>query len=99
MAKAQKVILLTGLLVLGACKKDEVVEVDLGYGYFPTAVGTWVEYQVDSLWRDDPSDVLDSVSYRLKQRIEELYQSADCGTSVCSPQTCGLLGGRSQYQS
>lgn len=73
MAKAQKVILLTGLLVLGACKKDEVVEVDLGYGYFPTAVGTWVEYQVDSLWRDDPSDVLDSVSYRLKQRIEEVY--------------------------
>lgn len=73
MAKAHKVILLTGLLLLGACKKDEVVEVDLGYGYFPTAVGRWVEYQVDSLWRDDPSQVLDSVSYRLKQRIEEVY--------------------------
>jgi hypothetical protein len=29
----------------------------------------------------------------------ELYQSADSGTSVCSPQVCGEAGGRSQYQS
>jgi len=29
----------------------------------------------------------------------ELYQSADSGTSVCSPQVCGDDGGRSQYQS
>lgn len=29
----------------------------------------------------------------------ELYQSADSGTSVCSPQVCGDAGGRSQYQS
>jgi len=28
-----------------------------------------------------------------------LYQSADSGTSVCSPHTCGEDGGRSQYQS
>jgi len=73
MAQAHKIILLTGLLALGACKKDEVVEVDPGYGYFPKTVGSWVEYQVDSLWRDDPSQILDSVSYSLKQRIEEVY--------------------------
>ena len=29
----------------------------------------------------------------------ELYQSADSGMSVCSPQVCGLADGRSQYQS
>ncbi len=29
----------------------------------------------------------------------ELYQSADSGTSVCSPQVMGEAGGRSQYQS
>jgi len=28
-----------------------------------------------------------------------LYQSADSGTSVCSPQVIGDEGGRSQYQS
>ena len=32
-------------------------------------------------------------------RKVELYQSADSGTSVCSPQIIGVAGGRSQYQS
>ncbi len=60
--------------LLSSCKKDEpAAEPDLGLGYFPTATGTWVEYQVDSLWRDDPSNVLDSVSYRLRERIVEQY--------------------------
>ncbi|MEO8590988.1 MAG: hypothetical protein ABI432_16540 [Flavobacteriales bacterium] len=62
-------------LLLSACKKDEAEPVDLGYDYFPTKVGSWVEYQVDSLWRDDAASpaVLDSVSYRLLERIEENY--------------------------
>ena len=47
--------------------------VDLGYGYYPTEVGSWVEYQVDSLWRDDRFNILDSVSYRLRQLIESEY--------------------------
>lgn len=60
--------------LLSSCKKEEsVTEPDLGFGYFPTATGTWVEYQVDSLWRDDRSNVLDSVSYRLLERIVEQY--------------------------
>lgn len=57
-----------------ACKKEEEADpVDLGYDYFPTKIGTWVEYQVDSLWRDDTLGILDSVSYRLLERIEENY--------------------------
>lgn len=61
-------------ILLSACRKEEAVEApDMGLDYFPTAVGTWVEYQVDSLWRDDPSNVLDSVSYHLLERIEEHY--------------------------
>ncbi|MGV3636768.1 MAG: hypothetical protein ACO1NQ_03880 [Flavobacteriales bacterium] len=63
-----------GLVALSSCKKEEpATEPDLGYGYFPTVTGTWVEYQVDSLWRDDPSNVRDSVSYRLLERIVEQY--------------------------
>lgn len=66
--------LLGGILLLAACKKgEEVPEPDLGYDYFPTAIGTWVEYQVDSMWRDDPSAVHDSVSYRLRERIVDHY--------------------------
>ncbi len=60
-------------LVLWSCKKDDPIVLDMGYDYFPVAIGTWVEYQVDSLWRDDQISVLDSVSYRLLERIEEHY--------------------------
>lgn len=55
------------------CAKDDPPEVDLGYGYYPRQVGSWVEYQVDSLWRDDSFQILDSVSYRLLEKVVEAY--------------------------
>lgn len=74
MAGTKTLLLLCATLALAACKKEEPADLpDLGFDYFPTAVGSWVEYQVDSLWRDDPSNVRDSVSYRLMERIMEEY--------------------------
>lgn len=68
------VLALSVLTLLSACRKgEEVTEPDMGYEYFPTDVGTWVEYQVDSLWRDDAANVRDSVSYRLLVRIMAHY--------------------------
>ncbi len=62
------------IAALSSCKKeDPPVAADFGYEYFPDKVGTWVEYQVDSMWRDDNFDVLDSVSYRLKQVVAAHY--------------------------
>lgn len=62
------------LFLLTACKKEEAADpVDLGYDYFPTKVGSWIEYQVDSMWRDDPLGIWDSVSYPLLERIHENY--------------------------
>ncbi len=65
-------------IVIVACKKNEAPEpLDLGYDYFPTKVGTWVEYQVDSMWRDDAANVWDSVNYRLLERIEGTYSDLE----------------------
>jgi hypothetical protein len=75
-----KTLALTGLLALGilsSCKKEEDVKVDLGYGYYPTAVDSWVEYQVDSVWRDEEFDQYDSSSYRLRQSIQSSYIDAE----------------------
>ena len=67
-------VLLPAMMLLAiGCKKEETPPVDPGLAYFPIEVGTWVEYQVDSLWRDDGFNVLDSVSYRLRERIQEAY--------------------------
>jgi len=61
------------VLLLSSCRKEEIAATDLGLEYFPLRVGQWVEYQVDSLWRDDLLAIRDSVSYRLKERVEEVY--------------------------
>ncbi|MCU0319315.1 MAG: hypothetical protein MUE88_04480 [Flavobacteriales bacterium] len=70
-------LFLVTLVSLGACKKDEEPAVDLGYGYYPTVVGSWVEYQVDSVYREDAVPRYDSVSYRLRQTIESAYLDAE----------------------
>jgi len=72
--KRSFLLLLIVPVVLSACKKEESAQpIDPGYDYFPIKLGTWVEYQVDSIWRDDGFDVHDSVSYRLKQVIAADY--------------------------
>ncbi|MBK8340014.1 MAG: hypothetical protein IPK99_08470 [Flavobacteriales bacterium] len=61
------------LAILAGCKKDDPVAVDLGYGYFPTDVGRWIEYQVDSSWIDEESNVSGLVSYRMREVIDSAY--------------------------
>ncbi len=61
------------VIALSGCKKGEVETPDLGHGYFPKTLGSWIEYQVDSSWRDDPSAVSGSVSYRLLEKVVQNY--------------------------
>ncbi len=72
----QAIAVLCCLSLLSACKDDAAEPQDLGLDFFPLNVGHWVEYQVDSLWRDDVLSVLDSVSYRMMVRVEEEYTDA-----------------------
>ena len=74
MTKRVFIIAVPMVLLLTACKSDtEVPPLDRGLDYFPIEVGTWVEYQVDSMWRYDDIGVHDSLSYRLLERIDEHY--------------------------
>lgn len=67
------ILVVCAIAALSSCKKEEAMQPDLGYGYFPRAVGAWIEYQVDSSWRDDGAGVQGSVSYRLKEKVVEQY--------------------------
>lgn len=63
-------------LATGACKKEEAPVVDLGYGYFPTSPGAWIEYQVDSLrvrrvGQSTPDSI--SLSYPLREELTENF--------------------------
>ncbi|MCB0794527.1 MAG: hypothetical protein KDB88_07295 [Flavobacteriales bacterium] len=61
------------LLLVPGCRRDDPAPVDLGYGYFPTRVGSWVEYQVDSSWLDEAFQQSGNISYRLLERIDSSY--------------------------
>jgi hypothetical protein len=67
-------LLLIAIALVGAgCKKDEPVPVDLGYGYFPTRVGQWIEYRVDSSWIDEQNNVQGAITYPLREVQESNF--------------------------
>lgn len=61
------------LLAAGAgCKKDEAPgPADLGHAYFPTDTGRWINYTVDTVWRNDNTGVTGSLRYALREKITE----------------------------
>jgi hypothetical protein len=67
-----------GLLVSG-CSKDEPAEIDLGHAYFPTNVGHWVEYQVDSMRVHLENNAGDTTmySYSLREEITEEFTDGE----------------------
>lgn len=60
-------------VALVGCKGDPIPDPDLGTDHYPLKLGSWIEYQVDSAWRDDPLNIRDTVSYRLRVTVQESY--------------------------
>ena len=69
------------LVITSGCKKDDPPSVDLGYGYFPTNIGHWVEYEVDSIYLsltfgglgDTTSKTGDTLNYPLREELVEAF--------------------------
>ena len=40
--------------LLSGCYREDTLLPLIGYDYFPTELGRFVEYKVDSIWQDDP---------------------------------------------
>lgn len=63
-------LLFIGLAItaLSACSKDEQpTRVDLGTEYYPMGTGRWIEYTVDSVWKNANTGVHDSLHYALRE--------------------------------
>lgn len=72
-------ILACAILLITSCKKDDPVNVDVGYGYFPGEVGSWIIYDVDSTRWDDfevPMKVT-NYKYQIKEVIESTFLDAE----------------------
>ncbi|MCH7605309.1 hypothetical protein IID24_04970 [Patescibacteria group bacterium] len=72
------IILISIILFLASCKKDDPIVVDVGYGYFPVEIGSWIIYDVDStVWDDfDKISIVTNYKYQIKEVIESSYLDA-----------------------
>lgn len=70
------ILLISAIFVLGlfSCKKS-VSTLDMGYDYFPDAVGHYVIYDVDSTYYDDFFSPVKATNYKfqLKEKIESIF--------------------------
>jgi len=64
------IILFAFAALLLSCKKEkEIIKIDLGYNYFPDKIGTYVIYQVDSLFYNDFTFTIDTFQFQIKEKI------------------------------
>lgn len=63
------IIVVTGF----GCKDDEQTVNDIGYTYFPTTIGHWVIYEVDSTVYDDFEHDTDYYRYQVKEVLESEF--------------------------
>jgi hypothetical protein len=61
------------VLAFQSCKKDEQPALFTGYHYFPVNIGHAVVYDVDSIYKDDFSGVIDTVRYQVREVIESQF--------------------------
>lgn len=59
-----------------SCKKDLALPPDLGYNYYPTTVGWYIEYEIDSIVYNDFTNSIDTIHYFLKEVIESEFENA-----------------------
>jgi hypothetical protein len=75
------IFIISGLLVTGlnSCKKDPGPAFDMGYNYFPDEIGTYVVYNVDSIFYDDrytPSKK-DTFKFQIKEKIQSVFNDSE----------------------
>ncbi|MFQ3579307.1 MAG: hypothetical protein SNJ71_04095 [Bacteroidales bacterium] len=66
-------IFLTFLFGLYSCREtNKYPEIrKMGYEYFPIKTGAWIEYEVEHIKIDAPSQVFDTIRYKLREYITE----------------------------
>jgi len=60
------------LLLITACKKESVL-VNMHYDYFPVETGTWIIYDVDSIYYNDFTQTVDTFYFQVKEVIESTF--------------------------
>ncbi|MCF8296322.1 MAG: hypothetical protein K9J13_02155 [Saprospiraceae bacterium] len=69
-----KILVLIFLIFNISCKKDSSLPpVDMGYDYFPTTIGQWIIYDVDSIDFNEFQGTVDTFIFQIKEVIESSF--------------------------
>lgn len=73
--KHASLIFLLTILFFSSCKKQIIPseDVTMGKEYYPTSIGHFIEYHVDSLFYDDFNKKVDTATYQLKDIITDTF--------------------------
>ncbi len=75
-----------GLIFAGCGDDAEIYDVDLGYDYFPTEIGSYVVYKADSIYHDQPVQAIpgihDTTSYFIKEILDSEFLDAEDVISI-----------------
>lgn len=68
-------IILLYVLYISGCQTDEIFRVDYKYEYFPTKIGSWISYDIDSLAYNNFFDPvrIDTFRFQIKELIESEF--------------------------
>ena len=61
------------LLLLSCHKDNPVAAIDAGYNYFPSGIGHWIIYDVDSTYYEEGNGNVVTLKYQLKEIIESTF--------------------------
>lgn len=60
-------------LLVFSCKKETYDKPELGYDYYPVDIGSYVTYDVDSLYHNDFTGKVDTFRFLIKEKITETF--------------------------
>jgi hypothetical protein len=65
-------ICLAGILFY-SCKHETIDPVDVGYGYYPSNIGHWVLYDVDSIYYDGFTHTVNKYKFKINEKVESTF--------------------------
>lgn len=70
-------IIFAGLIFSTSCKEEIAEPVNLHHDYFPSEIGHYIVYEVDSIVYDDFTQTVDTFYYQVKELIESEFTDGD----------------------
>jgi len=76
------IVLIIVILFSSCADKEETIDLDAGYDYFPTEVGKWLIYQADSMVWDKFKNTTYQVNFFIKEEVINEFTDSQGQTSV-----------------